>query len=218
MIENINEIQEYLEANKDNGEVIDFMKSIQQPLTRDVIETWCQDGEGRSWLDRNCDIYSQKAVKTARENAIAKFKEEELPKILETEIKKSKNEGKSPLEIKVEELEKQNADILKQVQMKDLESKYKDTLNEKGLDTRLMKYILSDNPEDIENNINLFSEIINNTTENKVKEKLNNSSYVPPKSDAVVNTMTKEKFLQLGFSEQNKFATENPEQYKEIMK
>lgn len=223
MIENVNEIQEYLEANKDNEDVVGLINSYKTPLNIESVMEFCNtEKAGKSYLDSVCDKYAEKAKKTAVENALEKQKKEYeetiIPQMIETEIKKVKNEGKSPLEIQVEELKKQNEDMLKQMQVKELESKYKDTLSEKGLDTRLMKYILSDNPEEIENNINLFSEIINNTTENKVKEKLHDSSYVPPKSDGIVNTMTREKFLALSFSEQNKFASENPEQYTEIMK
>ena len=83
----LEDVKKYLEENAKNEEVIDFMKSIQQPITRDAVEAWCHDGDGRSWLDRNCDIYATKAVNTARENAIAKFKQEELPKIIDDAIK-----------------------------------------------------------------------------------------------------------------------------------
>ena len=110
---NLEEIKKYLEENKESKDVVDFMKSIQQPITRDTVEAWCQDGEGRSWLDRNCDIYATKAVNTARENAIAKFKQEELPKIIDDAIKAKSNEGLTPDQMKIKELESKLAETEK---------------------------------------------------------------------------------------------------------
>lgn len=177
MIENINEITEYLNTNKDNEEVIDFMKSIQQPLTRDVVETWCQDGDGRSWLDRNCDIYSNKAVKTAQEKAIAKYEKETLPTKIEEAIKAKSTEGLSPSELKLRELEQKLADMELEKQKAELLNVNTAKLKEKGLDIGLAKYINDDS------DVDFFSNLISNSIHNGVKEKLGDSNYTPPKTD-----------------------------------
>ena len=41
---NINEIKEYLDANVENDEVKDFIKSLQNPITRDLVENWTKVG------------------------------------------------------------------------------------------------------------------------------------------------------------------------------
>lgn len=177
MIENINEITEYLNTNKDNEEVVGLIKSFQQPLTRDVVETWCQDGDGRSWLDRNCDIYSNKAVKTAQEKAIAKYEKETLPTKIEEAIKAKSTEGLTPEQIKLRELEKQLADMQAEKTKAELLNANTAKLKEKGLDIGLAKYINSD--EDVD----FFSNLISNSIQNGVKEKLGDSNYTPPKAD-----------------------------------
>lgn len=179
----IEDIQSFLNENLDKEEVKDLIKSFQQPITRETVEAWTKEGEGRSWLDRACDLYSTKAVNTAREKAIAKFKETELPKILEEEFRKKSNDGLSDTEIALKDTQKQLEELQQTIKIKELESKYKDTLSSKGLDTRLMKFILSENEEDIENNINLFSEIISSGVQAGVQGKLNQSTYEPPASN-----------------------------------
>lgn len=214
MIENINEITEYLNTNKDNEEVVDLIKSFQQPLTRDVVETWCQDGDGRSWLDRNCDIYSNKAVKTAQEKAIAKYEEKTLPTKIEEAIKAKSTEGLTPEQIKLRELEKQLADMQAEKTKAELLNANTAKLKEKGLDIGLAKYINDDA------DVDFFSNLISNSIQNGVKEKLGDSNYTPPKTDNTVlkNNITKEQFLKMDFIKQQEFAIKNPDDYQEMMK
>ena len=143
-IENIQEVIEYLENNKDNEDVVGLIKSYQQPLTRDTVEMWCKDGEGRSWLDRNCDIYATKAVNTAREKAIAKFKEEELPKIIDDAVKAKSNEGLTPEQLQLKELQAQLDAIKAEKEQAELLNANIGKLKENGLDTSLAKYIKTD--------------------------------------------------------------------------
>ncbi|CAI3674532.1 conserved hypothetical protein [Clostridium neonatale] len=214
MIENINEIKEYLEANNDNEEVVGLINSYKTPLNIEGVMEFCNtDKTGKSFIDSVCDKYAEKAKQTAVENALKKYKEEEVPKLVEAELKKFNNKGKSPLEIKVAELEKQNETMLKQIQMKELESKYKDTLNEQGLDLRLMKYLPIEKEEDVQNGMSLFSEIINNAVEIKVKQRLGESSDIPPRTDGNIinnsnNPWSKEYF---NLTKQAQILKDNPE-------
>lgn len=179
----IKEIQEFLNTNKENEEVKDLIKSFQTPITRDVVETWCQNGDGRSWLDRNCDIYSSKAVNTAREKAIVKFKEEELPNILETELKKKSNDGLTEDQIALKEMQKQIEEMKAEKIKAENVAKYTKVLGEKKLPTELVDYILADDEETINKNIDFFSNLITNSVNSSVKERLNNLDETPPKSD-----------------------------------
>ena len=212
MIENINEITEYLNTNKDNDEVVGLIKSFQQPLTRDTVEMWCKDGEGRSWLDRNCDIYSNKAVKTAQENAIAKYEKETLPTKIDEAIKSKSTEGLTPEQQQLRELQKQLNDMKAEKEMAELLNINSNKLKEKGLDTSLAKYIKEDS------DIEFFSNLINNSVQDGVKAKLGDSNYTPPTPTVSKTNITKEQFFKMDFIKQQQFAIENPENYQEIMK
>ncbi|MBN1069433.1 DUF4355 domain-containing protein [Clostridium botulinum] len=212
----IEEIQEYINQNKESEEVKDLIKSFQQPITRESVEMWTKEDEGRSWLDRNCDIYSTKAVNTARENAIAKFKEEELPNIL----KEKSNEDKTPEQVQLEELQKQIEQMKSEKFKSDMTTKFTKDLAEKGLPIDLINFALGKDEETTQKNIENLTGILNgyvtNTVDKNVKERLGQSSDVPPKNN-FNNKMTKDKFLGLSVLKQSKFAEENPSEYSEIM-
>ena len=207
---NLEDIKKYLEENAKNEEVIDFMKSIQQPITRDAVEAWCHDGDGRSWLDRNCDIYATKAVNTARENAIAKFKQEELPKLIDDAIKAKSNEGLTPDQMKIKELEEKMAKYeAEKSESLRLETN-RNKLKENGLNTDLAKYIKTDD------DIDFFKNLINDSVKAEVKNKLGNSSYRPPVVDNNLSTITKEQFNKMGYKERLNLYNTNKELYEKL--
>lgn len=177
---NIKEIKEYLENNKENKEVIDFIKSIQQPLTRDAVENWCKEGEGRSWRDSICDIYSQKAVETARTNALEKFKKEELPKLQEEYYKAKTNEGMTEEQKQVRELQTQLEKMQKQQKINETKNNYSKVFAEKGLDVRMLDFINLDRENDlIDKDISTMEEIFKSNVNSKVEETFKNNPTPP---------------------------------------
>ena len=206
----LEEIKKYLEENKDNNDVVDLIKSFQHPLTRDVVEQWCQDGDGKSWLDRNCDIYATKAVNTARENAIAKFKQEELPKIIDDAIKAKSNEGLTPEQMQLKELQAQLDAMKAEKEQAELLNANSKKLKEQGLNTDLAKYIKTDD------DIDFFKNLINDSVKAEVKNKLGNSSYKPPVVDNNLSTITKEQFNKMGYKERLNLYNTNKELYEKL--
>jgi hypothetical protein len=216
----LQDIADDVDINETIQGIDGLAKSSELDLTKLTVDDY------KNILENNATVkgYNQSSLDSAISKAIAshdeKFNKEKLPKILEQELAKRSNEGKSPEQLKLEELQKQIEQMQSEKTRVELSNKYSKILSEKGLPLDLVDYIISadGNEEKINGNIDKFTNMFSTITDTKVKEKLNNSSYVPPKSDVVNNIMTKEKFLGLGFSEQNKFAIENAEQYKEIMK
>ena len=207
---NLEEVKNFLNENKDNKDVIDFMKSIQQPITRDAVEAWCHDGDGRSWLDRNCDIYATKAVNTARENAIAKFKQEELPKIIDDAIKAKSNEGLTPEQMQLKELQAQLDAMKAEKEQAELLNSNVRKLKEVGLNTDLARFIKEDS------DIDFFKNLINDSVKAEVKNKLGHSSYKLPAVDNNLNTITKEQFNKMGYKERLKLYNEDKELYEKL--
>ena len=207
---NLDEVKKYLEENKESKDVIDFMKSIQQPVTRDTVEAWCKDGDGRSWLDRNCDIYATKAVNTARENAIAKFKQEELPKIIEDAIKAKSNEGLTPEQMQLKELQAQLDAMKAEKEQAELLNANISKLKNNGLNTDLAKYIKTDD------DIDFFKNLINDSVKTQIQQKLGKSSYKPPVVDNNLNTITKEQFNKMGYKERLNLYNTNKELYEKL--
>lgn len=179
----INEIKKYLDENKDNEEVTGLIDSLQKPLTRDLVDNWTKEGEGRSWRDSVCDIYSSKAVETARVNTIEKFKKEELPKLQEEYYKSKTGEGLTPEQKQLKELQAQLEEMKAKEQQNILLQENTKKLQEKKLSADLAKYIQSD--DDIE----FFSNLINQSVDEGVKAKLGDSTYQPPADGGIENSL-----------------------------
>lgn len=208
-IENVSEITEYINSNKENEEVKGLIKSFQQPITGDAVENWCKGGEGKSWLDRTCDIYSNKAIEIARTNALEKLKKEEILKLQEEYYKSKTGEGMT-------EEQKQMKALQDKIEAMEAEKKETERieanaakLKEKGLNTDLAKYIKTD--EDI----SFFEKLISTAVDNKVKEKLGDGSYKPSEG-GLGETITKEQFDKMSYNEKLKLFRENKDLYDKL--
>ena len=205
------DVQNYINENSESEDVKGLIKSFQQPITRDAVENWCKEGEGRSWRDSICDIYSQKAVETARTNALEKFKKEELPKLQEEYYKTKTGEGmteeQKQMKALQEEIEKMKIEKAENERISSNASKLKD----KGLNTDLAKYINSD--ADIE----FFEKLISESVNTKVKEKLGEGSYPPPTSNSG-DAITQERFEKMSYLEKVELYNTNRELYNKLTK
>lgn len=168
--------------------------------------------EIKSWLDSEKDKHSSKAINTALEN----FKSNDMKKLIEAEILK-RNPSKTPEQLKIEELQAKFDEMEKAKAKAEMVSKFKDTLTEKNIPSKMIDFLLADDEEVTNANISIFEETMKAYIDKKVEDRVSDTSYTPPK-DGVNKTMSKQEFLQLGFIEQMEFANKNPEQYSEIMK
>lgn len=174
------------------------------------MEAWCKDGEGKSWLDRNCDLYSNKAVETARTNAIAKFKEEDLPKLIDESLKAKSNEGKTPEQLKIEELQAEMKKMQDEKLENDRVKANADKLKEKGLNIDLARYVNED--ADIE----FFERLIASSVDSKVKEKLGDGAYTPPAGGAS-DSITQEQFNKMSYPQKLELFNNNKPLYDKLM-
>ena len=204
------DVENYINENKESEEVKGLIKSFQTPITRDAVENWCKKGEGRSWRDSICDIYSQKAVETARTNALEKFKKEELPKLQEEYYKQKTGEGMTEEQKQMKALQ----DEIKQMKAEKAENERIKTnaikLKDNGLNTDLAKYINDD--ADIE----FFKNLINSAVDLGVKEKLSDSAYKPPIGES--GTITKDQFDKMSYTEKLNLYNTDKKLYKSLSK
>ncbi len=174
------DVQNYINENSESEDVKGLIKSFQQPITRDAVENWCKEGEGRSWRDSICDIYSQKAVETARTNALEKFKKEELPKLQEEYYKNKTNEGMTEEQKQVRELQTQLEKMQKQQKINETKNNYSKVFAEKGLDVRMLDFLNLDRENDlIDKDISTMEEIFKSNVNSKVEETFKNNPTPP---------------------------------------
>ena len=184
MIENFQEITDYIEKNKDTEEVSNFINGFKTPITRDAVEQWMSNGEGRSFRDSICDIYSAKAVETARENAIKKYEAEVLPKKLEEYKKSISNEGKTPEQIQLEQVMAELEAMKKEKALSDKKDTIGKELVSNGLPMELLGF-LNWEAEDsiIKEQAKTINDLISKAVSEGIKAELTNNNPQPRKSE-----------------------------------
>lgn len=206
-----------LESMEDEAEVIDILKDHEEikslakdfdvnSITLEDFKKILQDNNTiKGYYQSTLDSGVSKGVSSFEKN----FTENKLPKIIEDELKRKSNEGKTPEQIRLLELEKKLESMEKEKTKAELMAKYTKTLNEKKLPSELVNFIISDNEEVINENIGKFENMFKSTVDSLVQEKLKGGQYVPPTttSQEVKNPW---KHGQINLTEQARILREDP--------
>lgn len=206
---------ELLELVKDIDDNTDIDEVVSKNyLTLDNFKSKLDESEFKSFLDSQKDKHSSKAIATALEN----FKAKDMQKLIDAEVLKRTGNNETPEQKQIRELQQQFEALQKEKTHAEMVSKYKDVLNEKKIPSQLVDFLLADD-EDITNaNIDIFENSMKTFIDSKVEERMKDTSYIPPENKGDTKAITKEEFLKMDLIKQSNFANENPELYQEIMK
>ena len=152
------------------------------------------------------------AVSTAVNNHDKKFMKEKFPVLLEEAIKKRDTSNLTPEQQQLRELQAQLDAMKAEKEQAELLNANIGKLKNNGLDTGLAKYIKSDD------DITFFKELISNSVQAGIKEKLGNSNYKPPANVGGADVITKEQFNKMNYTEKLKLYNTNKELYDELNK
>ena len=177
------EILKDVEDNVDINEKLQGIEGLAKSSELDVTKLSLEDY--KNILENNETIkgYNQSSLDSAISKAVESFKTKKMPSYIEEAIKAKSNEGKTPEQIELEKMKAEIENMKAEKTMAEMSSKYTKVLGEKGLSTDLIDFVLGSDDDTTNLNIEKINTILNTVTESKVKEKLNNSSYVPPKQD-----------------------------------
>ena len=164
---------------------------------KDLVAT---DREFKSFLDSEKDKHADKVLKT--------FKANNLEKLIEAEVLKRTGKTETPEQKAIRELQEQLANMGKEKEKAERVAKYKDVLAEKKIPSNLISFILGEDDEVTEANINIFEDAMKTYVESKVKERLKDSKYTPPKSGE--KKITRDEFNKLTLVEKQKLYDDNP--------
>ena len=164
---------------------------------KDLVAT---DKEFKSFLDSEKDKHADKVLKT--------FKANNLEKLIEAEVLKRTGKTETPEQKAIRELQEQLANMGKEKEKAERIAKYKDVLVKKKIPSQLSDFILGEDDDVTDANINIFEDAMKTYVENKVKERLKDSKYTPPKSGE--KKMTRDEFNKLTLVEKQKLYDDNP--------
>ena len=159
------------------SELLKLVEGIETDI--DLVEI----KEFKSWLDSEKDKHSSKAINTALDN----FKKNDMQKLIDAELLK-RNPSKTPEQLKIEELANKIAEMEKAKAKAEMTAKFKDTLVEKNIPSKMIDFLLADS-EDVTNaNISLFEESMKSYIDKQVENRISDTSYTPPTNNTVKNT------------------------------
>lgn len=114
------------------------------------------------------------------------FKKKGMQKLIDEAVKAKSNEGKTPEQIKLEELETKLAEMEKEKTIATNKANYSKVLTEKGLPVDLLDFIYADEEEVFNGNIDKINTIIQSAVTSSTNEILNKNEYIPPTSNGGV--------------------------------
>lgn len=203
LLELLNDIEE--DGNVD--EILQETDLYKSSLTLDNFkQKVATDREFKSFLDSEKDKHADKVLKT--------FKANNLEKLIDAEVLKRTGKNETPEQKAIRELQEQLANMGKEKEKAERIAKYKDVLAEKKIPSNLTSFILGEDDEVTEANINIFEDAMKTYVENKVKERLKDSKYTPPKSGE--KKMTRDEFNKLTLVEKQKLYDDNPNILEEL--
>lgn len=202
---NLEELKIFLEENKDNTEVQNFLK--EKYSTKINIKEYLETPEGKREMQPILDSYFTKGLQT--------WKEKTMPSLIEEEIKKrfpDETEEQKRLRILEEELAKERQARLKS----DLINKATQIATQKGMPVELVGYFVGQDEEETINNLTALEEIWTRSIEEAVKEKFKeNGRHVSPsnRDKDAKNPWSKQHF---NLTEQGRILREDPELAKKL--
>ena len=170
--------------NADIDEII-LSNGFAKPIT---------DVEGLNKLlesDKSLQGLFDKKVTTGIEN----FKKNGMQKIIEAEVLKRTGKNETPEQKEIRELKERLDKANKEKAKAEMISKYKDVLTEKKIPSNMIDFLLAQDDETTEANIELFENSMKQYIETGIKAKLGDSEYTPPTGGGNVGKVTWEQVI-----------------------
>lgn len=173
-----------IDENADIDEII-LGNGFAKPIT---------DVEGLNKLlesDKSLQGLFDKKVTTGIEN----FKKNGMQKLIEAEVLKRTGKNETPEQKEIRELKERLDKADKEKAKAEMISKYKDVLAEKKIPSNMIDFLLAQDDETTEANIELFENSMKQYIETGIKAKLGDSEYTPPTGGGNVGRVTWEQVI-----------------------
>lgn len=203
----LEELKAFLEANKDNQEVMNYLRGL--IMTPEGVNAFLDTEAGKKLLQPRLDQHFSKGLET--------WKEKTLPTLLDEEIKKkfpAETEEQKRLRKLEEELEKERQARIKS----ELINKATTLATQKGLPVDLVAYFVGQDEESTTNNLTALENIWQQHLQKAVEEKFKDNGRSPNAGGGggggQINPWKKETF---NLTEQGRLLRENPELARQLM-
>ncbi|WP_018923856.1 DUF4355 domain-containing protein [Salsuginibacillus kocurii] len=195
---NLEEVKQFLEQNKDDEQVKEYLQGLQSDkkvTVEEVQQLAQQDSDVKKWLDSEKDRHANKSLETWKNN--------NLESLVEDEVKK-RNPQKDEKDIEIDKIKQQLADMEGQKTKESLRNSALKQATDKGIPHDVIDYLLGDDEESTLTNLSTFEKSMQQYVDSKVNERVKGSSYTPPASDdGNTKTFTPEELNEMSIEEVN---------------
>lgn len=174
-IENFAEVSAYLESQKDNEEIKNYIGGL---VTSDRVENFLNTEEGKKLLQPKLDSYHSKSLKS--------WQEKNLNSLVDAEVKKRFPDA-DPKDLEIQNLKKQFEQMQKEATRKDLTNKALKTLQDKKLPSDLVDYFIGQDEDTTNKNLEKFMEVMAKHDETIKTSFIKDNSYTPPTGKGDIN-------------------------------
>ena len=203
----LEELKQFIEANKDNQDVQSYLKGLY--LTPEGVKGYLDTEEGKKILQPRLDAYFTKGLET--------WKEKTLPTLLDDEIKK-RFPGETEEQKRLRKLEEELAKERQARVKSELINKATTLATQKGLPVELVAYFVGQDEDTTTNNLTALENIWQQNLEKAVEAKFKELGRTPPPGGGgpggQINPWKKETF---NLTEQGRLLRENPELARQMM-
>lgn len=205
---NLEDIKKWLDQNKDDAEVGEFLNSL-SAVDATKVTGFLESEEGQRLLQPKLDKHFTKGLDTWKENNLQKIVEEELAKLNPEETEEQKRIRELESRLNQAEKEKKNSEML---------SKINSMLSENKLPTELSNILLAEDEEVVKKNIESYKSVIESVRDNVKQDLLKNNGRDDLGGSSSGGTGQDDKMKQVAaafFGEGNKdaFAEKASQQY-----
>lgn len=116
--------------------------------------------------------------------AIKNFKSKDMQKLIDAEVLKRTNVQETPEQKQIRELRERLDASDKENERTKRVSKFKDVLSAKNIPNEMIDFLIGDDDDVTNANIDLFENNMKTYVENQVKERMSKGSYTPPAPSA----------------------------------
>ncbi|MCC0693391.1 DUF4355 domain-containing protein [Clostridioides sp. ZZV14-6387] len=178
------EVLELLKEIEDEAEIdpllqsTDLFKSASdKKLTiEEFRELINNDANFKAFIDNEKNKYHSEALEN--------FKKKDMQTLISAEVLKRTGANETEEQKAIRELRESLNKLEKEKQHAEKISKYKDILVEKKIPTNLIEYLLSDDDDKTNANIEIFENSMKQYVQSRVDERIKDGSYVPPGKDS----------------------------------
>ncbi|WP_195954407.1 capsid assembly scaffolding protein Gp46 family protein [Clostridium tertium] len=180
------ELLKDIEEDADINETLQGIEGLAKPF--DITSIGIEDFKNVLKNNKEIKGYYTSEKDRAVSKGIETFKSNNLQALIDEAVKAKSNEGKTPEQIKLEEMESKYKDLERQMALKESKANYSKVLADKKLNAKLLDYLPYEaGDEEINKVIDIFSNIISAGITEGINSKITENPPIPEAGQGLSN-------------------------------